>query len=110
MLSRQAVVFLLTCFKKKGNSGLITRKPVKPTKGEHSTDTRLGHLRMVKATENKEGLDPLQCSCLENPMDRGAWQATVHGVAESDMTEHAHMRNCRRPETTKRYVVAYMLL
>ena len=26
---------------------------------------------------------PLQCSCLENPMDRGAWQATVHGVAKS---------------------------
>ena len=24
--------------------------------------------------------NPLQCSCLENPMDRGAWQATVHGV------------------------------
>ena len=23
----------------------------------------------------------LQCSCLENPMDRGVWQATVHGVA-----------------------------
>ena len=26
---------------------------------------------------------PLQCSCLENPMDRGAWRATVHGVTES---------------------------
>ena len=26
---------------------------------------------------------PFQCSCLENPMDRGAWQATVHGVAKS---------------------------
>ena len=26
--------------------------------------------------------NPLQCSCLENPMDRGAWQATVHGVAK----------------------------
>ena len=25
----------------------------------------------------------LQCSCLENPMDRGAWRATVHGVAKS---------------------------
>ena len=25
----------------------------------------------------------LQCSCLEDPMDRGAWQAAVHGVAES---------------------------
>ena len=27
--------------------------------------------------------NPLQCSCLENPMGRGAWQATVHGVAKS---------------------------
>ena len=27
--------------------------------------------------------NPLQHSCLENPMDRGAWQATVHRVAES---------------------------
>jgi len=30
---------------------------------------------------------PLQHSCLQNPMDRGVWWATVHGVAESDMTE-----------------------
>ena len=30
---------------------------------------------------------PLQYSCLKNSMNRGAWQATVHGVAESDMTE-----------------------
>ena len=27
--------------------------------------------------------NPLQCSCLENPMLRGAWHATVHGVAKS---------------------------
>ena len=34
-----------------------------------------------------EGNDnPLQYSCLESPMDRGAWWAIVHGVAESDMT------------------------
>ena len=26
---------------------------------------------------------PLQCSCLENPMDRGAWWAAVYGVAQS---------------------------
>ena len=35
-----------------------------------------------------EGNDnPLQCSCLENPIHRGAWWAAVHGVAKSDMSE-----------------------
>ena len=27
--------------------------------------------------------NPLQYSCLENPMDRGTWQATVHGLTRS---------------------------
>ena len=31
--------------------------------------------------------NPLQYSCLENPMDRGAQWATVHGITESDTTE-----------------------
>ena len=42
----------------------------------------------------------LQYSCLENPMNRGAWRAIVHGIAKSDMTEplththtHAHTPN-----------------
>ena len=30
--------------------------------------------------------NPPQYSCLENPMDRGAWRAAVHGAAESDRT------------------------
>ena len=30
---------------------------------------------------------PLHYSCLENPMDRGAWRATAHGVTELEMTE-----------------------
>ena len=30
--------------------------------------------------------NPLQYACLGNPMDRGAWWATVHGVTESDVT------------------------
>jgi len=40
---------------------------------------------------------PLQYSCVENPMDRGAWRAVVHGVTKSDTTEatftHAHLHN-----------------
>ena len=34
--------------------------------------------------------NPLQYPCLENPMDGGAWRATVHRVAGSDMTEQRH--------------------
>ena len=33
--------------------------------------------------DHLENGNPLQYSCLENPMDRGAWWATVHGVAKS---------------------------
>ena len=31
--------------------------------------------------------NPLQYSCLENPMDRGAWRAAVHEVTELDMAK-----------------------
>ena len=45
-------------------------------------------------------VNPLQYSCLENPMDRGAWQATVHGVTrvghdlatkEREVTQFEHL-------------------
>ena len=37
--------------------------------------------------------NPLRYSWLENSKDRGAWQASVHGVTESDTTEHSCMQN-----------------
>ena len=38
--------------------------------------------------KNGEGNgNPLQCSCLENPSDVGAWWAAVYGVTELDTTE-----------------------
>ena len=35
---------------------------------------------------------PLQCSCLENPMDKGAWNAAVHGVEKSRARLSMHAR------------------
>ena len=46
--------------------------------------------RYILAPRGGNG-NPLQDSCLENPIHRGALWATVYGVAESDMTEHTLM-------------------
>ena len=48
--------------------------------------TNAGHLGSIPGSGRApgEGNDnPLQCSCLENPMDRGAWWATVYGATKS---------------------------
>ena len=42
--------------------------------------------RLARSSREGNGTS-FQYSCLENPIDRGAWWATVHGVAELDMTE-----------------------
>ena len=40
-------------------------------------------LKLPKYNDGEGNGTPLQCSCLENPMDGGAWWAAVHGVAKS---------------------------
>ena len=47
--------------------------------------------------------NPLQYSWLENPMDRGAWQATVPGVTETDTTVNMSVRACERSYFTTYY-------
>ena len=54
----------------------------------------------------------LQCSCLENSVDRGAWWATVHGVSQSwtplsdwtttEFLHLVHLFNCRKPKGKKK--------
>ena len=48
-------------------------------------------LLVLRVTSEKNG-NPLQYSCLENPMDGGAWWVTVHGVAKSwtRLSDFAH--------------------
>ena len=40
--------------------------------------------------------NPLQSSCLENPMDGRSWRVTVHGIAESDLTEALESESVNR--------------
>ena len=57
---------------------------------------------------------PLQHSCLENPMDRGAWWAVVHGVAESwtrlrDFTFTFHFHTLEKEMATHSSVLAWRI-
>ena len=46
----------------------------------------VGSIPWLGRSPGEENGNPLQYSCLENPMDRGPWWATVHGLSESDAT------------------------
>ena len=57
---------------------------------------------------------PLQYSCLENPMDRGAWKAAVHGVTEgrtrlSDFTFTFHFHALEKEMATHSSVLAWRI-
>ena len=57
---------------------------------------------------------PLQCSCLENPMDGGNWKAAVHGVAEgrtrlSDFTFPFHFHALEKETATHSSVLAWRI-
>ena len=57
---------------------------------------------------------PLQCSCLENPMDGGAWEAAVHGVVKSraqlsDFTFTFHFHALEKEMATHSSVLAWRI-
>ena len=54
--------------------------------------------------------NPFQYYCLENPMDRGPWWATVHEVAKSDMTKWLSMHAHTHAHTHRVDLQCYMLV
>ena len=46
-------------------------------------NARCGFDPWLRTIPGEGNINRLQYSCLENPMDRGAWKATVHGIAKS---------------------------
>ena len=63
----------------KGTSCLFTNKLLKL---HAETEAALSFICTSEDPLEEDG-NPLQYSCLENPVDRGAWRVTVHGVAKS---------------------------
>ena len=73
---------------------LVKKQQLEPDM-EQQTGSKLGkeyvkavychsvYLTYMQSTSGEGNGNPLQYSCLENPMDRGAWEAAVHGVAKS---------------------------
>ena len=62
---------------------LLVKNPL-----DYAGDVRDVGLIPPSGRSSEGGLgNPLQYSSLENPMDRGAWEAIVHGATELDMTD-----------------------
>ena len=59
------------------------RGRLSPWGREESDTTERFHFHFSLSCIGEGNGNPLQCSCLENPRDRGAWWAAVSGVAQS---------------------------
>ena len=67
-----------------GQRSLVGCSPWDP---EESDMTERLHFHFSLSCIGEGNGNPLQCACLENPRDGGAWWAAVYGVAQSDTTE-----------------------
>jgi len=66
---------------------VVKKKKKKKTTCQCRKHKRHWFLPLDREDALEKGMAPIPVSCLENPMDRGAWWATVHRVAESETTE-----------------------
>jgi len=83
-------------------------------KGIFYTLIMLSFYRCLQLTNGEGDGTPLQYSCLENPTDRGAWWAAVHGVAKSrtqlsDFTFTFHFHTLEKEMATHSSVLAWRI-
>ena len=69
----------------------------------HKFSPRVGKIPGWGRSPGEGNGNPLQYSCLKSPKDRGAWWATVHGVAESDATEGLSTALQHKPKRAEDY-------
>jgi len=84
MLSSRAFVVLVLTFMSVLLSWWLSDKESACKAGDSSLIPGLGRCPSV-GNDN-----PFQYSCLESSVNRGSWGATVHGITESNMTEHTY--------------------
>ena len=89
--------------KVKGDKGIYTNQPdttiIDPCPVQQPVHCHKSFWRRLKSDPHHTAEEcpgegngsPLQHPCLENLLDRGAWQPIVHGVADSHTTEHTHV-------------------
>ena len=85
-----------------------------PWSGEESDMTKRLHFHFSLSCIGEGDGTPLQYSCLENPMDGGAWWAAVHGVATSrtrlsDFTFTFHFHALEKEMATHSSVLAWRI-
>ena len=80
-LTIYTLLMLLLCIKQKGASQVVLVVKNLPANAGDLGDT--GLIPGLGRSPGEGNSNPLQYSCLENPMDRGTWKATVHGVTKS---------------------------
>ena len=82
---------------------------------KHKLESRLtGEISVSLGTQGEGNGTPLQYSCLENPIDGGAWWAAVHGVAKSqirlsDFTFTFHFHSLEKEMATHSSVLAWRI-